>query len=345
MPISGVGTMGNASQLASFGIALFAAGVVTLAFGALFSAFWPCFHKYQRALSPEQYARAIFGYAAIPLVVGLAVFVSCAAVPSAAGFNIVPDHCHFEVAIRNCLPHAPTVKTATGLVPVFIAFMLLASIVAGVFARRMLKHRRMFQDLERCSLYDKELDAWVIQSDALSAFCIGILRKRVIVSGGLFQSLSSDQLRIVLEHERGHARRADGLWILLLQLLALPFFPAARHGLMAEFVLSFEYACDRHAADRCGDSLAVADTLVRLGRIRLEQGGGGRQAASAALFSVFGQSLERRVGWLVRSPERRHFGPTMILERLICYAVIGACILAEPIHHVLEQALSLLMRG
>ena len=205
-----------------------------------------------------------------------------------------------------------------------------------LFVRRMRLHGREFRDLETLGRYERGLWASVFESEAISAFCIGIFRRRIIISAELLKSIAHEQVRIVLDHERAHARRADVLSLLALQVLTMPFFPEARRGLTKEFLMSVEHECDRYAASQCGDSFAVAEALVTLGRLRLQRHSRESDAASFSVSPVLGQSLERRIAWLVQTPPPRRNSGTMIIERLICYSVIVSFIVAEPVHHGLE---------
>ena len=333
--------MGNAAFLTNLGIAFFAALLAALIIGAVQSAVWPRFHRHLSQLSPRQYGRAIFGYASVPFVVSLALFVSCAAVPTSAGFNSVPTHCHYEMMVTSCRPHEPMLLTRLAVLG-FLAVLTMPIVL--VFVHRMRLHGRVIRDLETWSRYDPELGAWVVKSRTISAFCVGIVRRRIFVSEGLLRSLAPAQVRIVLDHEQAHARRADALSLFALQVLTLPFFPEARRGLAAEFLIAVEYECDRYAATKCGDSLAVAEALIRLGRLRQQRHSCEPEAAYLSAFSVFGQSLERRIAWLVQSPLPVYDSGTVLVERLICYAVIISFIVAEPVHHGLEQVLKFAFR-
>ncbi|WP_430404253.1 M56 family metallopeptidase [Hyphomonas sp.] len=333
--------MANAAFLPNLGIALFAALLAALSIGALQSAVWPRFHRYLSDLSPRQYCRAIFGYASFPFAVSLALFVSCAAVPTSAGFNTLPTHCHYEIAMTYCRPHEPMMLTSPAFLVFLAVLALFTAPIVILFVRRMRLHSRLFRDLETSGRYERSLGAWVVDSGAISAFCIGIFRRRIIISAELLRSIAPEQVRIVLDHERAHARRADVLSLFALQVLTMPFFPEARRGLTKEFLMSVEHECDRYAASQCGDRFAVAEALVTLGRLRLQRHSRESDAASFSVFPVLGQSLERRIAWLVQTPPPRRNSGTMIIERLICYSVIVSFIVAEPVHHGLEQVLRL----
>jgi len=333
--------MANAAFLPNLGIALFAALLAALLIGAFQSAAWPRFQLHLFGLSPRQYCRAIFGYASFPTAVSLALFVSCAAVPTSGGFNTVPTHCHYEIAMTYCRPHEPMMLTRSVFLGFLAVLVLFAAPIVIVFLRRMRLHGRVFRELEACGRYERGLGAWVVESGAIYAFCIGILQRRIIISEQLLRSIAPQQVQIVLDHERAHARRADVLSLFALQVLTMPFFPEARRGLTKEFLMYVEHECDRYAASQCGDNFAVAEALVTLGRLRLQQHSLESDATSMSVFPVLGQSLERRIEWLVQTPPPRRDSGTIIIERLICYAVIVSFIVAEPVHHGLEQVLRL----
>lgn len=336
--------MVSASLYESFGIALLAAIVAFFLAGACLSAAWPALHRHQAQLNPRHYSRVVFGYAALPLTISAAVLVSCSAVPVAAGFNVVPAHCHVELAARACLPHEPSGVAGLWFSLFGAMMVILCGGMAALSGWRLFVHSQLCRKLDLCCSFDAQLDAWVLDTDRSVAFCVGILRRRVIISQGLIQKLGPDELDIVLNHERSHASRFDGIGMFILQILTVPFLPRAKKGLTDEFLLSAEFECDRFAAEQCGDGFAVADTLVKLGRIRLSEMRELGEREDAYVFSVFGQSIERRVAWLINTPASTEQGLSEIIERLICYTIIVAFIMAEPIHHALETALGYILK-
>jgi Zn-dependent protease with chaperone function len=336
--------MDSAASLTNLGISLFAALFASLIIGAIQSALWPRYHRHLSQLSPRQYGRAIFSYASVPLAVGLALFISCLAVPTSAGFNSMPTHCHYEVMVTSCRPHEPMSLTRFAFFGFLAVPALCILATVSIFMRRMRLHGRVIRDLRACSRYDSMLGAWVVDSRRIFAFCVGIFRRRIFVSEELLGSIAPAQSQIVLDHERAHARRADALSLFTLQVLTLPFFPDARRGLAAELLISVEYECDQYAASQCGDQLAVAEALVGLGRLRQRGHPGESESISLSAFSVLGQSLERRISWLVQSPLPIRVSWAVLIERFICYAVIVSFIIAEPVHHGLEQVLMFAFR-
>lgn len=97
-----------------------------------------------------------------------------------------------------------------------------------------------------------EVRPGVVADPAPRAFCVGVLRPRVVVTTGALARLSARELDAVLAHERVHVRRRDGLRLLLARALAdgLFFCPGALQ-LAARLAALAELQADA-AADRAG---------------------------------------------------------------------------------------------
>ena len=93
----------------------------------------------------------------------------------------------------------------------------------------------------------------VIEAPEPLSFTYGALRPRVVVSRGLLESASLDELEAVLVHERYHVRNLDPLKIVLARALAhgLFFVPALRE-LEGRYLAGRELAADQRALSRCG---------------------------------------------------------------------------------------------
>jgi Zn-dependent protease with chaperone function len=96
-----------------------------------------------------------------------------------------------------------------------------------------------------------------IESHEQFAYCIGLLRPKVVLSRGLIDRLSQLQLEVVLRHEQAHAARRDNLrlWLAGLALLPVPF--PLKQPLLADLALAAEQACDRAAATVGGQTLVI----------------------------------------------------------------------------------------
>lgn len=94
------------------------------------------------------------------------------------------------------------------------------------------------------------------------SFAYGALTPRVAVSRGLFEGVSGEELRAVLEHERYHVSNLDPLKVLIVRALPATFFfmPALR-ALRSRYVAGRELAADRRAVRACGRKPLVGALL------------------------------------------------------------------------------------
>jgi Zn-dependent protease with chaperone function len=117
----------------------------------------------------------------------------------------------------------------------------------------------------------------VVLMDAADSFSFvyGVMTPRVAVSRGLLESMTGEELRAVLEHERYHVRNLDPLKAAIVRVLsdALFFLPAL-DSLRARYIAGRELAADRRAVAACGRrSLAGALLKVVRGPDWSEQAG------------------------------------------------------------------------
>jgi Zn-dependent protease with chaperone function len=104
----------------------------------------------------------------------------------------------------------------------------------------------------------------LVDSAESFSFVYGALRPRVVVSDGLFEEASDDELRAVLEHEAYHVRNLDPLKVLLARALPVTFFylPVLR-DVRGRYVAGRELAADRRAAQACGRA-PLAGALLKV---------------------------------------------------------------------------------
>ncbi|HEX8352852.1 MAG TPA: M56 family metallopeptidase [Pyrinomonadaceae bacterium] len=150
----------------------------------------------------------------------------------------------------------------------------------------------------------------LVMSDCPLSFVWGFRRSKLILSSGLLNALTPEQLRGVIEHEAAHHSRRDNAVKLILSVasyLSLAF-PLSRLILRwrAEQV---EMVCDEVAAARTAEPLEIADALVRVRRAGAWLSAGPLVAASGFMPDGV-KGFERRVHRLVSladslpSPER-----------------------------------------
>lgn len=96
------------------------------------------------------------------------------------------------------------------------------------------------------------------------AFCIGLLQPRVVISTGLLEQVSSQELLAILAHERQHQQRSDPLRLLVVLLLRAFMYPLPIiHDLSRFFVTLIEVEADEAAIAWSGRP-ALASALYKL---------------------------------------------------------------------------------
>ncbi len=149
---------------------------------------------------------------------------------------------------------------------VFVA-VVGAGAVVGLcsFARQLSASRRLARRVSELSVpvdarvkaaadrVGMPCDVALVDCKESFSFAYGALTPRVVISRGLLEQASEDELAAVLEHERYHVRNLDPLKVLFARALPPTFFylPALRL-LEQRYVAGRELAADRLALRRCG---------------------------------------------------------------------------------------------
>jgi Zn-dependent protease with chaperone function len=159
--------------------------------------------------------------------------------------------------------------------------------------------------------------AWVIEGNAPFLALAGAFRPRLLISRGVLNTLSDQQLAAALRHEDAHRTSRDNFRRLLIGLAPgiFPFFrgfDAIERG----WTRFTEWAADEKAV--AGDprrAIALADALVRVARV----GSAARASLLVAPLLADCSELQIRVDRLL-SP----IPPAGISERWIALATFGA---------------------
>lgn len=97
-----------------------------------------------------------------------------------------------------------------------------------------------------------------------SAFCVGILRPRVVLTEGLLTRLDAEERAAVIWHESAHARAREPLKCLVGRLAVRTFFWIPLLGaLLDRYLLAKELDADRHATAKTSRS-ALAGALAEV---------------------------------------------------------------------------------
>jgi Zn-dependent protease with chaperone function len=136
----------------------------------------------------------------------------------------------------------------------------------------------------------------VVISNYPFSFVWGYLRSKPVVSTGLLNALSKEELIAVLEHEAAHHARRDNLlkWALTICRYLTPAFPLTTK-LYRWLNEEIEMVCDEIAVRRTEAPVDLAGALVRLKRLTLGAQLREPQASGSGFFDDDRENFERRV--------------------------------------------------
>ncbi|MCE2030137.1 M56 family metallopeptidase [Sessilibacter corallicola] len=184
---------------------LFGWTTLTVLLSLLLAAGYPVFARIVKHNSAEDSAffTLIYGLLAPIATTASLVVLSLPALSS----YIIADHCHGD----DCTPHALHITTDTveGVVTVIAAVGLLTVFIVAVLMQLM-RAQRNLNTLKNFS-EPAQSTFRVVETDAHLAWCAGLFKPQIYVSSGLIQSLTTEQLNLVLLHEHSHAVRKDNL--------------------------------------------------------------------------------------------------------------------------------------
>lgn len=320
-------------------LALAALGFAVIA-SVIASATVPTSLKVAAPWSPQAKYRLLLLHALLPAILALAGVVATLLPSLLALLWPSFDHCmvHPGEHLHLCLAHLPE--------PVGNLGSRLCLLGAGVFI--VLHAARGIAMLYNAVLLSSRLvarahpmphlGARVVMSTQPLCLLVGVLRPTVLISQGLLQELTAEQLDAVLLHERAHARRHDTLLRLVARATTLLLWRPTRRRLLFELELAAEQCCDEAAACAIGDRLAMADTIIKVERLLQHP----PPALSALAVSFGGTTVPQRVTSLLepQRPESRKVPLLAVLFLALALLFTSSA----PIHHATETLLAVLTR-
>lgn len=319
--------------LGFFELATLAALVFAAAFSLTSVALWPWLRGRLARRHPAAAARWLWLLAVAPSLAPPLAIALCL-LPALLGADHCPEHGgHAHL----CLHHLAAARggAASALVGLAAGGLALALLAGGA---RLGRARRAIARLAPGAPATFAADVHVLATNAPLSLSLGAFRPRIVVSDGLVRALAPASLAVVVEHERAHVRRRDALRALLARALSWPHLPPVRRALLGALALATERACDEAAAERTGDRLRVAETVLAVERLMQ----GAPPAAVVALAASFGDSaVPPRIESLLAEP-----APLPDARRAWWYG--AACVataipLVEPLHHAVEHLLGALL--
>ena len=218
---------------------------------------------------------------------------------------------------------------------VLTAGMLLRGAWTGVrFVRRRRAERRRHRLLVRwAGAHLPELRAVVLEQPGAAAFAVGGQQNTVVVTRGIIDLLSGDELSAVLAHEHAHLAARHHRWLTAAALVAqaLPFVPLPRDA-PALVGRLLEMDADELAATR-HEPRVIASALVAVATSAV---GRATERPSGAPQITGGADALARVQRLLRPPAGLPAGRQALARAAIAALATGPLLLAAaPIVYAL----------
>lgn len=324
------------SALGTLALAVLAGIAFAAASSILLSCAWPLLRHRLKRRHPAIRARITLAWAVAPGLVPL-LLVGLCFTPGVLGLlGLHADHCvHHPGHPHLCLVH-PTAMLTMPLAGLLALCGVLAAGAAARFALRTARTHRALARLRNGASRELTPGIRCVESSRPFSLTAALGRSEIFVSSALAEALSPDQLEVVIEHERAHARRRDGLRRALAYTCSWPLAPRVRREVLAELELATEQSCDEIAGRCLGDRVRVAEAILGAERLLAAA----PSSSPGALLAFGGSSVPARVRALLAEPESE--GAVPVWWTLGILALVS-CLIVYPLHHATEHLLGLLL--
>ncbi|WP_162224931.1 M56 family metallopeptidase [Neptunomonas antarctica] len=196
--------------------------------------------------------------------------------------------------------------------------------------------RRSYKLLERLDVTSGSMltsNVQLIETELPLAFSLGIFRPNAVLSTGLVNNLSSQQLHIVCTHEEVHAQYRDGLYKWILRFMCTFHYPNVKRAVLKEHALSLELRADQQVALSTECNVAVAEAIIKLQRLMSPIKNEG------PLCQFLGSELEQRVHYLLAQVPGSSLPRHTLLLSTICFLILSICG-SLPLHNTIEALIT-----
>lgn len=299
---------------------------------------YPLLRQRIAKLSPELRSTTLLAWLIAPALIG-AMLSLLSFMPSIISlFAFVPDHCSIHDGhLHLCLIHPPLPVESSILQLLLAALVGISAFFIGTPLVDLLRAHKFHRSLMMASRHHETDPVRVVDWDMPLALSVGFRRMRVFISSQLMQTLSPQQLNVVIAHEQAHVSRRDPLRHFIAHAFSFVHIPWLRKALLNDFELATEQACDEVAARKVGDRLQVADTIISVERMF------SRQQLPFTVLSIGGSNICQRVESLLLEPVV--YVPVHRAHILIAATLLFLPItLVNELHHQTESILGFLVR-
>ncbi len=228
--------------------------------------------RYFPRLSPERRARLLVLLSVSPVLISL-ILVVIIFIPSIMTLiGLAEDHCltHGNHHAHLCFLHPPAFIHNPWIIALS-SLVLFSVLLRMTQALKEIRHgQRLLGQLKQNCPKSSDRSYRLINADLILACSMGLFRPEIFISRKLKESLSPDELKVILAHEAAHTKRKDFLLIFLAKLFSVFFIPKLSKRVMSDIDLACEQACDDYASRQLGSQLLVAKTIIKVQKLMPE---------------------------------------------------------------------------
>lgn len=110
---------------------------------------------------------------------------------------------------------------------------------------------------------------YILPTAEVAAFTIGLFRPKVVISEGMIQTFSDEEMDAIIFHEEYHQNNHDPLKLFCFTLLAegMMYIPVLK-GLLQRYHTYQELAADKYAMQKMESSFELGSALLKLIKIK-----------------------------------------------------------------------------
>lgn len=309
---------------------LYIISVTALILGGLCWLVNPFVIKWVTKFNPQSRLILLRSFGALPLT-GALVIGAMISIPALSHSSTLPiDHCHGSSGCMGSpAPHMITINELA-IVGATLCLFLWAFLAALM---QWWRSQKLLERIEATSHSMLTSNIQLIETDLPLAFSLGIFRPSAVLSTGLVNSLSSQQLHIVCTHEGVHAQFRDGLYKWLLRFMCTFHYPNVKRIILKEHALSLELRADQQVARSTRCNIAVAETIVKVQRLMSPI------KSEAPLCQFLGSELEQRVHYLLAQAPGSSLPRYSLLLSIMFFLIFSVCG-SVPIHNGIEALIT-----
>jgi Zn-dependent protease with chaperone function len=233
------------------------------------------------------------------------------------------------------------------LLPVLAAVGAALWLAAGArLALMTVRHARIVRGwlsgAEPIALDGIDIPTLVVDSDFPIVAVIGSWRPKLLIARSVLDACPADEFRAIVDHEYGHIQQHDNIRRTLLLGLPDPLtWIRAGRAMDAAWHDAAEEVADETSGRTHGDAgrMALASALIRVAKL-VPAGRSLTAIPASALYR--GEPLEQRVRRLLDPIPPRPRAPRRYQWAGLAAFILGAAILLNPIHELLEVAVTFL---